>query len=30
VVKRQCSELFLACNEEDIVDYDEPANPQWD
>jgi hypothetical protein len=30
VVKRQCSELFLACNEEDVVDYDEPANPQWD
>src|SRR5215470_632863 len=30
VVKRQGSELFLACNDEDIVDYDEPADLQWD
>src|SRR5262249_5228377 len=30
VAKRQGSELFLACNDGDIIDYGKPTNPQWD
>jgi hypothetical protein len=30
VAKREGSELFLACNDDDIIDYGKPTNPQWE